>query len=149
MAWNLIVDQKMNQGYQGHAESCDWKFMVPLPDQVGAQWIADRIVNAHVEELAEQNAKLLELRVWEDTSPTWNTEYYVQTVSTASPLYWSVIIVGVLVILALAGASYILLKIEDIVKYIGEKSPMTLPLMAIAAIGAITVAGIYLVRRKT
>lgn len=147
MAWVQIVNEKMNQGYVGHAEMAEWTFTVPLPDQIGASYIADNIIQDHIEELAKQNEELLELKVWEDTSPTWITNYYVKVTSTATPIVWTVIIVGVITLLAIAGASYMLIKVEDIVEYIGDKSPATLPLLGIAAVGVLVIVGIVLVKK--
>lgn len=147
MAWELILDKKFNQNYRGHAEFCDWEFRVNLPDQVGATWTAQQSLNAHIEELQKQGAIILEYRLWEDKSPTWHTDYYVEVVSSASPLWWNIIIVGVLAILALVVGYFMIKKTGDIVEYVGEAAPLTLPLLAIGAIGLVTIVLVFLVRR--
>lgn len=146
--WNLIVDEKYNQTFQGHAEKCTYTFSLG-PEQIpGTGWAAQQIANSHVNELAKENSQLLELRMWEDTSPTWTTDYCVEVVATASPLWWNVIIIGVLVLLIGVAIYFTIERTEDIVEYVGEKAPGALPLMAIAGIGALVLVGIYLVRRK-
>lgn len=149
MAWELIADKKINQTYKGRAERCEYSFSLP-PEQVpGVQWTAQQIANAHIAELEEQGSKLLEMRMWEDTEPTWRTDYYVEIVATASPLWWNIIIAGALLLLIGIVIYFTIDKIEEIVDYIGEKAPITIPLLAIAGIGLLAVIGIYLVRRKT
>ena len=148
MAWEEIVDQKFNQEFVGHAELCEWTFSVPLPEQLGAQWIANRLIDGHIEELQKEGSQLLELTVWEDTSPIEKTHYYVRVVATASPLYWTAIIVGVLIVLVIAGLSYIITKIENIVEYVGDKAPQALSVLPWLGLGIVAVVGIALVRRR-
>jgi hypothetical protein len=105
MSWELIVNEKYNQDFRGHAERCTYTFSL-TPEQVpGTHWSAMQVVAAHNEELASQGSDLLELKMWEDTSPTWTTDYLVEVVATASPLWWNLIIIGVLAILVVI-ASY-------------------------------------------
>jgi len=148
MAWDLILDKKFNQNYQGHAEFCDWTFRVNLPDQAGASWTAQQSLNAHIEELQKQGAIILEYRLWEDKSPTWHTDYYVTVVSSASPLAWMAIILGVIVIIGLLVTYFAIRETGDKIEYIGEAAPITLPLLAIAGIGVVTIGLIWLVRRE-
>ena len=149
MAWELIVDKKANQTYEGKAEKCSYRFSL-WPEQIpGVSWTAQQIANAHADKLAEEGSKLLELRVWEDTEPTWTTDYYVEVVATASPLFWNAIIIGVLVLLIGIAIYFSIDKVEEIAEYVGEKAPITIPLMAIAGIGILTLIGISMVRRTT
>ena len=148
MAWNLIVDDKKNQDYEGPAEKCVYTFNLG-PDQIpGTAWAARQIINAHVEELADQNSQLLELRVWEDTTPTWQTNYYVEVVATASPLFWNLIIGGVLAILFVIAIYFTIKEIKNITQYIGDNvSPVTTNIALILGIGVVAIVGIVLWRR--
>ena len=147
MAWVKIIDQKLNQDYVGHAEKCTYTFKLG-PEQVpGTGWALQQVINSHIEALAEENSLLLELRVWEDTTPTWWTDYYVEVTATASPLWWNIIIAGTLLLLIGIAIWFTIEEVEDIVKYVGEKAPGTLPIMAIAGVGVLVLVGIYLVRR--
>jgi len=146
MAFELIHFSKANQGYRGPAEKCTWDFTVNLPDQLGASWKAKQLVDAHIEELAKQDAVLLELRLYEDKlSGTFTTAYRVEVTSSASPLWWNVIIVGVLTILALVTVYWIIRAVENISKY----SPATMPILGLAALAAATAVVVYLIRRPT
>jgi hypothetical protein len=148
MAWELILDEKKNQNYRGKAEWCNWELTVALPDQMGSSWTAQQALNAHIEELQKQDAIILEYRMWEDASPTFETHYYFEVVSSASPIWWTPIIVGVLAILAIVATYFAIKATGDIVEYIGEAAPVAIPLLAIGAIAALTVLGIALVRRQ-
>lgn len=147
MAYQLIMDEKFNQSYRGKAEWCHWSFKAQMPDQLGTRLIAEKTLNSHINELKKQGCQILEYRMWEDREPMWETYYYIEVVATASPIVWTPIIVAVLVILALIIVYFITKKTGEIVEYVGETAPATFPLLAIAAIGAITVVGIFLVRR--
>lgn len=149
MAWQLVADKKYNQNYRGPAELCSYSFKL-WPEQIpGVRWTAKQIANAHADALTEEDSELLELRMWEDTQPVWTTDYYVEVVATASPLWWNIIIGGVLLLLIGIAVWFAIDKVEDIVEYIGEKAPAAIPLLAIAGIGALTLVGIALVRRRT
>jgi len=98
--------------FQGDAETCVFEFTL-TPEQIpGTRWIGERIVNSFVSELEKDGSRLLELRVYEDATPTWWTKYRVEVTATASPLAWNVIIIGVLAILFI-GAIYFTIKLVD------------------------------------
>ena len=149
MAWEQIVDKKMNQDFRGHAEEATFTFSLGPEQLPGTDWAAQYVVNSFVNELAKENSSLLELRVWEDTAPTWHTDYYVEIVATASPLWWNVIIAGALLVMIGVAIWFSLESVEDIVEYIGEKAPITLPLLAIAGIGLVGLAILVVARRRT
>lgn len=147
MGWDLILEEKLNQSYQGKAEFCYWTFTVNLPDQVGASWTAKESLNAHIEELQNQGAVVLEYRLWENKEPTWTTDYYVQVVSTASPIIWAAVVIGVIALLALVVTYFIIHETGVIIEYIGEKAAITLPLIAIGFISLCGVVALYLIKR--
>lgn len=147
MAWELIMNERFNQDYRGSAEWCHWEFSAKMPDQLGTRAIAERTLNSHIEELEKQGSHILEYRMWEDRAPTWETLYYVEVVATASPIWWTAIILAALAVLALIIVYFITKKTGDIAEYIGETAPAALSLWAIAAIGAVFVTGIYLLKR--
>ena len=149
MSWVNIVDQKLNQDYVGHAEKCSYYFSLG-PEQIpGTGWAKDFIVNSHVKALRDQGSRLLELRVWEDKAPTWQTDYYVEMVATASPLWWNIIIAGVLLLLIGMAIYFTISKVEDVTKYVGDKAGGTgISLMYVAGIGAIALIGMVLWKTK-
>ena len=149
MAWELIVNEKMNQEFKGHAEMCTYTFSLG-PEQVpGMRWAAQQVTNAHVAELQKENSTILELRVWEDASPTWQTDYYVEIVASASPLWWNIIIAGALILLIGLAILFTIIEVKDIVEYIGEHAPGSIPLMFIAVIGATVLIGVILLSRRS
>jgi len=101
VAYKLSLDKPGITGYVGKAERCTYEFRIPLPEQLGAQWAAERILDANERELAKEGCQLLRLRVWRDTAPTWHTDYKVEATATKGSPGWPLIIYGVLAVLAL------------------------------------------------
>lgn len=146
MAYQLVASKKFNQDYEGKAETCLYSFTVPLPDQLGAKWAAEQAIQAHVAELAKQNSFLLEYKLWEDKmSGTLTTDYQVEVTASSSPLYWNLIILGVLALLALIVIGWTIYSIKEIARY----TPQAIPWLTVGAIAILTILGIYLVRRET
>lgn len=152
MSWKKIITEKFNQQYEGHAEACEWTFAIPLPKQIGAEALANRMIDGHVQELQKQGSILLELHVWEDSTSLIETQYLVKTVASASPLFWKILIVGVVIAILIIGITWMLIKVEDIVTYIGSESSTAMKWMMYAT-GAVIILGIgvglvSLARRK-
>lgn len=137
--WSLVISESFNQHHVGRAELCDWMLSIPLPSDLGAGWLRDKLIESHKQELQAQGSILLELHVWQDMSPGWRTEYYVRTVATASPLFWKVIIVGIVAALIIFGVTWALVKVEDIARYIGEEAPAAARWMIYAFAGLVIV----------
>jgi hypothetical protein len=148
MAWELIVNEKTNQDFRGHAEKCGYSFSLG-PEQVpGTRWAAQQVLNSHVQALADQNSILLELRMWEDTSPTWETKYYAEVVASASPLIWGVIIGGALLLMIGFAILFAIEHIDDIAEYIGNKASGLITWVAVGGFGLLLI-GIMMSGRKT
>ena len=144
MAYKLIMNKKFNQNYRGKAEWCHWEFTVNMPEQVGSRIVAEQSLNGHIDELENQGCEILEYRMWEDATPLWETNYYVEVVATASPIWWTGIIIAVIAAIAVIGllvTLWIIRETGDILEYAPS---FTLPLLAMAAIGALVVGGILL-----
>lgn len=98
--------------FEGDAEVCTFEFKL-TPEQIpGTEWLGERIVNTFVSELEKEGSKLLELEVYEDTTPILWTNYRVKVTAIASPIAWTPIIVGVLAILFIV-AIYFTIKLVD------------------------------------
>lgn len=146
MAFQLIDHQKLNQDYRGHAEKCTYRFTVWLPDQFGAAWTARKMLDGHVSELQSQGSRLLEFKLWEDKlSGTFTTEYKVEITASASPLWWNVIIIGVLAILSILFVSWIIDDVADIAEY--APGAVTAGAWALAALAVLGIA-VVLKRRS-
>lgn len=78
--------------YQGSVESCEWEFVVHLPDQLIFDNMGVEIAREHATALLQEGETLLRTEVWFDKSPTWETYYKCRVWSTASPLAWLVVI---------------------------------------------------------
>jgi len=100
--------------YNGKAEECIFEFKL-YPDQIpGGGWLGNKIANTFANEVAKENAEMLDLKIYEDTSPVWWTNYRVITTSTASPVPWALIIVAVLAILFVVALTFLIIEINKI-----------------------------------
>jgi len=98
--------------FAGDAEVCTFEFKL-TPEQIPVTaWLGQRIVDSFVSELEKEGSRLLELKVYEDTTPTWWTNYRVEVTATASPIVWTPIIIGILAILFII-AIYFTIKLVD------------------------------------
>jgi len=147
MAFQLVKEEKVNQDYRGRAEVCLYTFTVNLPDQLGSRWTAEQHMNATITELLQQGSKLLEYRLWEDKlSGIFTTDYKCEIVASASPLWWNLIILGVIGLLALLVTTWAISKVGDIAEYSpGAATGISIGMIAIAAV---ILAGLVLTRRR-
>ena len=146
--YNLVYKRILNQGYRGHAEQCSYTFTVNKPDQLGAYWTAKEHLDAHIQELQEEGSIILEYYLWEDRTPTWETNYYCRIVASASPLPWGLIILAVLrIIIPLLIFVWIINEVKEIVEY-APGLVGAISWVAVATIAVATVLGIYMVKKK-
>ena len=145
MGFQLISQEKINQDYKGHAEKCVYTFKVLLPDQLGASWTAQKMLNANIAELQAQGSLLLEYKLYEDKAAILTTDYKVEIIASASPLFWSIIIIGVLALISILFISWALQSVENIVEY----SPGAIIAPSIAVIALAVLAGVVLLKRGT
>jgi hypothetical protein len=100
-------------------------------------------VNAHLTELQAQGSLLLELRLYEDASGTFTTNYMVELIASASPLWWNAIILGVLAVLAIIFVFFTVKQVDDIVQYSpGAATAIGLGVGAIAVLAIILLLGV-------
>lgn len=146
MAFELIAHEKLNQDFNGHAEKCTYRFTVWLPDQFGAAWTAKKMLDGHVDQLRNEGSILLEFKLWEDKlSGTFTTEYKAEITASASPLWWNIIIVGVLAALSILFVSWIIDDVEDIAEY--APGAVTAGVWALAALAVL--ATVIVIKRRT
>lgn len=149
--FNQIINKTFPSGYKGTCEKAIYTMSVSLPDQAGARLVANQIIDAHLEAFANEGVELLSLKVWEDRSPTWSTDYKFETVA-ASPgaiedtapegsisvlpvLAWVLIISAIVIILALL-IDWALVSVAVIAK----EAPFAFSTVAI--IGGIVILGL-------
>lgn len=101
--------------FEGDAEVCIFEFKL-TPEQIpGTEWLGQRIVDSFVSELEKEGSRLLELKVYRDTTPTFWTNYRVEVTATASPLVWNLIIIGVLAILFVVAIIFAIKAVESLI----------------------------------
>lgn len=100
---------------EGDAEVCTFEFKL-TPEQIpGTEWLGERIVDSFVSELEKEGSRLLELKVYRDTTPIFWTSYRVEVTATASPLAWNLILIGVLAILFVVAIIFAIKAVESLV----------------------------------
>lgn len=100
--------------YDGKAEVCPFEFKL-WPEQIpGAPWLGKKIANAFASKLEAEGSKLLELKVYEDTTPTFWTNYRVEVTATASPIAWALVIYAVLAILFIIAITFLVKTIHTL-----------------------------------
>lgn len=101
--------------FQGDAERCTFEFKL-TPEQIpGTEWVGEKIVDAFVSALQNENSRLLELKVYQDVTPTFWTNYRVEITATASPIVWAVVIYAVLAILFIVAIIFAVKAVTELV----------------------------------
>ncbi len=101
--------------YEGDAEICTFEFKL-TPEQIpGTEWLGQRIVDSFASELEKEGSRLLELKVYRDTTPMWWTNYRVEVTAAASPLAWNLIIIGVLAVLFVIAIVFAIKAVESLI----------------------------------
>lgn len=106
--------------YKGDAEKCTFTFSLG-PDEIpGTEWYRDQIINNFTSEVEKEGAQMLQLEVYEDTSPALTTDYTVIATSTASPVPWLLIIGAIMLLLFLIPIVFVIVAIVKFVWAVGE-----------------------------
>lgn len=101
--------------FEGDAETCIFEFQL-TPEQIpGTEWLGQRIIDSFASELEKEGSRLLELRVYRDTTPMFWTNYRVEVTATASPLAWNLIIIGVLAVLFVVAIVFAIKAVESLI----------------------------------
>lgn len=114
--WELISHHEYPDAktYVGEAEECTAEFQL-WPEQIpGGEWFGKQLANAFVGEITKQGAKMLDLKVYEDTSPTLYTNYRIVAIATASPIAWPAVIAAVLAIIFIVAIIFLIKEIKTI-----------------------------------
>ena len=99
--------------YEGPAEVCTFEFKLG-PEQIpGTEWLGKKIVDHFVSELKKEKSKLLWLKVWENKTPIFTTDYIVEVGASASPIGWTPIIYAVLGIIGLFAILFVITRIYE------------------------------------
>lgn len=135
--------------YVGKAEECTAKFRINLPDQFyPSGWAIDKIASAFEEKVEEEGGKMLDLKIYEDTTPTFYTDYIIVATAKASPMPWVAIIAG---ILGLVLAIWLTVVLTDLLvewKEVDWGMPVALIPIAAIIIGLALLVGVGIVATK-
>ncbi len=148
-AYELIqhTEYPRSKTYVGKAEICTFEFKL-WPEQIpGTTWLGKKIADSLAKEVANHDAEMLNLKVYEDTTPMFWTNYRIIATSTASPVPWAIIIVVVLAILFIVALTFLIKEIKTIDW--GEPAGVAIGILAIIlGVGAVAGVGIMLTRKK-
>ncbi len=147
MAWELTVDTAYPEAetYSGPAE----RFVADLkgpPEQITLGLFDDMM--AQVVEWFPPGGvdRLMRIRIWRDTAPTWVTLYRVEVIGHGSPIPWPAIAIALGLIIGLALLTWAVSEIgwEGLAKGLQWG---TIALIALAVIVALGAAGKALPKR--
>jgi hypothetical protein len=108
--------------YKGKAEVCTAKVMVPFPDQLfAASWEVNKIASTFEEQVKQQGADMLEIKIFQDSTPTLETDFYVVATITSVPAAlipfpfpWAVVMVLVLAIILIVSFTFLIGQVKTI-----------------------------------
>jgi len=127
--------------YVGKAEECTASIRVNLPDQLFPNsWVVNKIVNTFEEKVGEHGAQMLDIKIYEDATPTWYTDYRIVATATASPIPWAVIIPLVLAIILVIAFINLIVQVKNIDW--GEIPPEVISWLPLVIVGGLGVLGV-------
>ena len=137
--------------YVGKAEECTATLTVPLPDQIFPNsWVIEKIANSFADEVAKKGGEMLDIKIYEDATPTWHTDYRIVAAAIASPLAWGLIIPLVLAIILVVAFITLVVQFKDIDwGEIPAAIPLAILAAAVAGVGVVAVAGLALARPRS
>jgi len=127
--FQLIEDSVSSyaEAYSGDAQRCIFTFSLG-PEQIpGTNWVKDSFIGAFSSEIEKKGEHLLTVKVWEDATPTWTTNYKVEVTVTGNPdvvttsgitpsvfAWWPVIIAAVIVIAIVAVITFAIIQVNNL-----------------------------------
>jgi len=136
----------LGKTYVGKASEGTSTFNVPFPDQLFPNAFAiDRIVDAFEDKVEEQGERMLDLKIYIDTTPTWKTNFMIKSVCTDhSPFPWALVIIGILAIILVIAIK----NLVTVAKDIDWGKPVTLLPVAAIVIGVLAIGAIAITASK-
>ena len=115
MAWEIGYRLRFAEAdiYQGPAERFTAELKGP-PEQLLPTKATAAIISYLTMHIEEHGGKPLEVTVWADKSPTWQTFYKVEYTVHASPLAWTVVVVAVAAALIAVGIAFTTWKVTSL-----------------------------------
>jgi hypothetical protein len=160
--FELVRDEVVNPNYAGEATRFVYSFTVNLPDQFLADWVANRVVTDHANELEKNGTELLRLKVWEDKqSGTFSTDFQVEVtaagygdadqdvsskIGVAPAWFIPAIIIAVLAIIGGLVVNMTLNTVQHIIQSPGGATALSI--LGLAALGLVVIGGIYVLKKR-
>jgi len=137
--------------YVGKAEECTATLTIPLPDQLFPNsWVIEKIADSFADEVAKEGGEMLDIKIYEDATPTWHTDYKIVATAKASPLPWGPIILLILAIILVVAFITLVVQFKDIDwGEIPAAIPLAILAAAVAGVGVVAVAGLALARPRS
>jgi len=139
----------LGKTYVGKASEGTSKFTINLPEQFifPRGWIMEKIASEFEKGVEEQGQRMLDLKIYEDATPIFQTHYIIKSTCTdSSPFPWAIVIIGILAILLVVAITNLVTVTEDIDW--SKVVPAVFPIAAIVGIAAVAGLGIALTRKK-
>ena len=115
--FDLMYHHEYPEGktYVGEAEECTTTFTVPLPEQLFPNtWVVDKIAATFADEMAKEGGVMLDIKIYQDSIPLWQTNYKVVAIAHASPFPWVVVIPLILAILLVVAITMLIVEFKEI-----------------------------------
>ena len=139
--WELVYEHEYPRGktYVGKAEECTATLTIPLPDQLFPNnWVIEKIADTFADEVAKEGGEMLDIKIYEDATPTWHTDYKIVATAITSPFPWAIVIPLILAIILVVAFITLVVQFKDIDW--GE-IPAPIPWAILALAGGLAVAG--------
>ena len=140
MAWELTVEKGYPEAetYSGPAE----RFVADLqgpPEQI-TLGLFDDMIACVVEWFPPGGVdRLMRIRIWRDTAPTWSTLYRVEVIGHGSPIPWAAIAIALGLIIGLALLTWAVSEIgwEGLAKGVQWVAIALIAVVVIMALGTV------------
>ena len=142
VAWELVYQHEYPRGktYVGKAEECTATLTIPLPEQLFPNsWVIEKIADTFAEEVAKEGGEMLDIKIYEDATPTWETNYKIVATAHASPFPWAVVIPLILAIILVIAFIKLVIEFKEIDW--GEVPP-AIPWAILALAGGLGILGV-------
>jgi len=101
--------------FVGTASQCTFTFKL-FPEQIpGAGWLGIKVATAFADKVVDKGSEMLDLKIYEDTSPMlWTNYMVIATCIETSPFPWAVVIPLILAILFIVAITFLIKEVKTI-----------------------------------
>jgi len=133
--------------FVGVASQCTFTFKL-TPEQIpGTGWLGIKVATALADRIADKGSEMLDLKIYEDTTPMlWTNYIVIATCIETSPFPWAVVIPLVLAVLFIVAITFLIKEVKTID---WGKAAAAIPILAILlGVGVLAAVGIAAATRK-